>query len=624
MRLSTNLVDGMSHIRFERRDARRRPRITTLGAVSACVLAASCVEPQPQQQPPSQAQAQQLPGSQAPVPSPVLTAAVKQPATPPLPLLVKVGDSTAGNYLAGRLARKNRDYGNASKFLNHALLSDPENRDLLRRAFLASLAKGRFGQASDLARRIIDQDENASIANLVLLVGEISEGKFKLADERLSAMPKTGLNTYVVPLMLAWTLAGQEKTAEALDALSPLGSIQGFAVLHNLHAGLILDLGGDLAKAEERYRRATSGGSRATLRIVEALGSLLERRGKTEEARAIYGKYLQENPDSLMLTPALDRLEAGSPAPTLVRSAIDGAAEVLFNLAGTLTQENSAETALIYGRLALQMRPEYPIAQMLVGRILESLGRPRDAIDVYDAVSRSSSLSWSARLRKAASLETLGEEEQAIEQLRRMIDTDIARADVLVNLGDILRSKKRFGESVDAYDKAIGHIGAMKKRHWVLLYSRGIALERSKQWSRAEKDFLAALELNPDQPYVLNYLGYSWVDQGIKLDRAKTMIERAVELRPNDGYIVDSLGWALFRIREFPVAVRHLERAVELRPQDPTINDHLGDAYWRVGRRNEARFQWRRSLSLDPEPDQAERIRAKIKGGLTDPPQTSE
>jgi len=611
-------------MRLERREARHRPRITTFAAVSACVLAASCVEPQ--RQPPSQAQAQaqQQPDSHAPVQAPVLTAAVKQPATPPMPLLAKVGDSTAGNYLAGRLAQKNRDYGNASKFLNHALLSDPENRDLLRRAFLASLAKGRFGQASDLARRIVDQDVNASMANLVLLVGEISEGKFKLADERLSAMPRTGLNTFVVPLMRAWTLASQDKIAEAHVALSPLGSIQGFAVLHNLHAGLIHDLGGNLAKAEERYRRATGGGSRATLRIVEALGSLLERRGKTDEARAIYGKYLQENPNSLMLAPALARLEAGTPAPKLIRSAIDGAAEVLFNLAGTLTRENSAETALIYGRLALQMRPDYPIAQMLVGRILESLGRPKDAIDVYDAVSRISSLSWSARLRKAASLETLGEDEQAIEQLRLMIETESARADVLVNLGDILRSKKRFGESVDAYDKAIGRIGAMKKRHWMLLYSRGIALERSKQWPRAEKDFLAALELNPDQPYVLNYLGYSWVDQGIKLDRAKTMIERAIELRPNDGYIVDSLGWALFRIREFPVAVRHLERAVELRPQDPTINDHLGDAYWRVGRRNEARFQWRRSLSLDPEPDQAERIRAKIKGGLTDAPQSSE
>ncbi len=606
----------MPRIGFGRRDSGHRPYVAALAAVSTALLVAACGQSQPPPAP--------QPQSQSPSAPPILTAAVKQPATPTFPVLVRIGDSTAGNYLAGRFAQKNRDYGNASKFLGNALSSDPENRNLLRLSFLVSLAKGRFQAASDLGRRIVDQDKDAAMANLVLLIGEFKEGKFALAEERLSHMPRRGLSTFVVPLMRAWALAGQNKTADALEALSPLSSIQGFAVLHNLHVALIHDLGGDFAKAEEHYRLATGGGARVTLRIVEALGSLLERSGKVVEAKALYGKYLADNPDSIMLVPALARLDSGTPSPRLAATAIDGAGEVLFNLAGTLTRENSAETALIYGRLALQLRPDFPIAQMLVGRILESLGRQRDAIEVYDRVARSSSLSWSARLRKAASLETLGEDEQAIEQLRGMIEEKSARADVLVNLGDILRSKKRFAESVAAYDRAFGRIGALEKRHWTLLYSRGIALERSKQWQRAEKDFLTALELNPDQPYVLNYLGYSWVDQGIKLDRAKTMIERAVELRPNDGYIVDSLGWALYRIDEFPNAVRNLERAVELRPQDPTINDHLGDAYWRVGRRIEAGFQWRRALSLDPEPDQTEQIRAKIKGGLADPAKSSE
>ena len=173
-------------------------------------------------------------------------------------------------------------------------------------------------------------------------------------------------------------------------------------------------------------------------------------------------------------------------------------------------------------------------------------------------------------------------------------------------------------EAVKAYDEAVKRIGALERRHWSLLYTRGIALERSKQWPRAEADFLAALEFEPEQPYVLNYLGYSWVDQGINLERAQKMIERAVELRPNDGYVVDSLGWVLYRLGKFAGAVRELERAVELRPEDPIINDHLGDAYWRVGRRQEARFQWRRSLSLEPEDDLLAVLRDKIKAGLGD------
>ena len=398
MRQSSKSIDAIQQIESELQDETIRPRITTFAAVLACALVTGCDEPQVQ--------------------APVLTAAVNQPTTRPILQLIKVGDSTAGNYLAGRLAQNNRDYANASKFLSHALLSDPKNRNILRQAFLSSLAKGQFAKARDLARRIIDQDKNGSMADLVLLVGEIIEGKFKLADERLSKMPRNRLNTFVVPLMHAWTLAGQNKFNDALKKLSSLGSIQGFAVLHNLHAGLIHDLSGNLEKAEECYRLAADDSSRATLRVVEALGSLLERRIKTEEAREFYGKYLQENPDSKVLSPTLNRIEAGLSAPKLIPSAIDGAAEVLFNIAGTLTRENSAENALIYGRLSLQMRPDYPIAQLLVGRILESLERPKDAIDVYDTVSRTSPLSWSARLRKAESLENLGQKEQAIEQLR--------------------------------------------------------------------------------------------------------------------------------------------------------------------------------------------------------------
>ena len=161
-------------------------------------------------------------------------------------------------------------------------------------------------------------------------------------------------------------------------------------------------------------------------------------------------------------------------------------------------------------------------------------------------------------------------------------------------------------------------LGKLDKRHWTILYSRGISLERSKNWKRAEKDFKTALGLSPDQPYVLNYLGYSWVDQGVNLADARKMIERAVKLRPNDGYIVDSLGWAFYRLKKYEAAVKQLERATELRPQDPTINDHLGDAYWRVGRFMEAKFQWQRALNLKPEADQVLLIEKKLKLGLDD------
>jgi Flp pilus assembly protein TadD len=206
--------------------------------------------------------------------------------------------------------------------------------------------------------------------------------------------------------------------------------------------------------------------------------------------------------------------------------------------------------------------------------------------------------------------------EDAEAMLRKIVAEHPDDPDPLDELGDILRRREKFAEAVEAYDQAVARIGPLQPRHWRLLYARGIALERSKQWPRAEADFLQALTFEPDQPLVLNYLGYSWVEQGQNLDKAEAMIRKAVELRPNDGYIVDSLGWVLFRLGRHDEAVVHLERAVELKPEDPVINDHLGDAYWAVGRQREARYQWMTALASKPEPELKTAIEQKLEGGL--------
>lgn len=156
----------------------------------------------------------------------------------------------------------------------------------------------------------------------------------------------------------------------------------------------------------------------------------------------------------------------------------------------------------------------------------------------------------------------------------------------------------------------------MGRPNWVLFYQRGICYERSGEWAKAEADFFLALDMEPDQPLVLNYLGYSWLEMGLNYQEALDMIRRAVAARPSDGYIVDSLGWGYYRIGDFENAVKELERAVELRPVDAVINDHFGDALWRVGRKREAEFQWRRALSFDPEEKDAKRILRKLEVGL--------
>lgn len=526
--------------------------------------------------------------------------------------------SAAGKYLAGRFARRSRDFGNAAELLTDALSLDSANRKIRRQAFFSLVASGRLEQAAALARKIVGANAGEPISNLTLVVEDVRRGELDAAATRLTDMPRRGMNTFTSPLLLAWLRQAQGKTDEAVKALDSLSKVASFVGLRHLHVGLIEDLAGREAAADKSLSAAVK--STDSLRAVQAYGRFLERKGRTDEARTLYANFTKKNNDTEALDLALQRLKSGKKPARLISNAKEGMAEVFFNLSGTLAQGRSNDLALIYGRFALRLRSSFPLAQVLLGGLLESLDRKTEALALYDAVSPDSPLYWSARLRKAATLDDLERTDEAISQLQKMADERVDQSEPFIRLGDLFRAKKKYLDSVDSYSGAIKRIGSLSKSHWSLLYARGIAYERSKQWQNAENDFLRALELSPEQPFVLNYLGYSWVDQGKNLDRAKGMIERAVQLRPNDGYIVDSLGWVLYKIGEYDGAARKLERAVILRPEDPTINDHLGDAYWRVGRFHEARFQWNRALSLEPEKKDIPAIEKKLRKGLVDAP----
>ena len=552
-------------------------------------------------------------GCNAPQP-PIRLAAMdrEQPQTPIASGILLA--SAAGKYLAGNHAQRMRDFGAAADYLTDALTVDESNRNLRRRAFLAMLTSGQMEAAAKLARVIVKTDSELPLARLSLAVEDARAGKFDAAAKRYKRMPRRGVNAVMIPLLLAWTWAGQGDTEAALDSLAVLVKNGRFRVIHDLHAGLINEIGGNLAAAEKAYAQARD--RRLTLSVVQALGTLFERTGRSGKAKALYAEFLKSNPNTEIVEAALVRVAAGKRPERAVKDAYQGMAEVFYNIANTLTRGRAIERALIYGNFFLHMRPDYPVGQMLVAGTLELLERYDDAIKVYDGIKPDSPLRWTARMRKASNLDALGRTKAAIAELSSMSGEQVARSDALVELGDLLRGKKRYEEAITAYTDALPRIGEPKKRHWSLFYSRGISFERAKRWPDAEKDFLRALELNPDQPYVLNYLGYSWIDQGINMARARKMIERAVKNRPNDGHIVDSLGWALYRMGEYRAATRRLEQAVLLRPEDPTINDHLGDAYWRVGRQLEANFQWKRVLTLKPEADQILSIEKKIRDGL--------
>lgn len=530
--------------------------------------------------------------------------------------------SALGSYLAARHAQIQHDYGNAAQFLDRALVNDTSNYDLVRRAFLLRLSEGRIADAVPLAQRVVDIDGRSGLAALVLLEQDIKAARYDVAAQTAASMPRDGAQRFAVPLLQAWAEAGRGRPAPALQALDSMGGSNGLQPLRDLHAALVEDYADHVDDAVVSYQKLLGGTQPPTWRVTELAGNFFERHGRGEEARRLYQRSINLQGLGDMAAIGIARIDKGEIPPRLIVSPADGAAEGLFDLAGLLNQRDTADAALVYARLAVDLSPGFALAQLLIGEIRDSEDRPADALAVYQSVDPKSPFSWLARLRAALELDVLNRTDEAVAQLKVMAAERPARAEALVELGDILRAHKRFSEAAAAYDGAIGRTPSPQTSDWRLFYSRGVALERSGQWLRAETDLKRALDLQPDQPLVLNYLGYSWIDKGQNLRDALGMIQRAVQLRPNDGYIVDSLGWAFFRLGDFSQASRYLERAIELLPEDPTINDHLGDAYWRTGRIAEARFQWRRALQFQPEADEVKGIQGKLDRGLSALPET--
>ena len=520
-----------------------------------------------------------------------------------------------GDFLAGYHAEASGDQRGALMFYDAALNKGLEaSPDLHSRLYILNLTEGRLDGALAALQKVEDLGGTAPLANLARAVRALRDGDFDKAEALLGS-EDGGITRFVGPVMIAWARVGRgdmEGAREALDAMSENGEP---SPLQILHTALIAERAGNLTDARERYLKLKAEGG-LSVRSTELVGAFLERQGNTEGAREVYDALGQGADRDILISGLGERAKAGDAPKPDVTSAQDGAAEALYGVASVLLAQSAWESAVALAYMADDLRADFPPALLVAATALEQNGRRADANALYERVPTGSPFSWMARLRIADNLDRLDQTDRAVKVLSDMAleRPDLARP--LIELGDVLRRHERFSEAANAYTNAIARIDVIDETHWGIFYSRGIAFEQTKRWPQAEEDFLKALELSPDQPLVLNYLGYSWIDQGLHLERALKMIETAVEKRPRDGYIVDSLGWGLYRLGDYAGAVKHLERAVMLRPADPIINDHLGDALWQVGRVREARFQWERALSMEPDADLAKTIAKKLKDGL--------
>ncbi|MBX9910898.1 MAG: tetratricopeptide repeat protein [Beijerinckiaceae bacterium] len=533
-------------------------------------------------------------------------------------------DSLEGNYLAAIVAGAGRDLGAASTYLREAIKGDPQNADLLERGFVAFLADGAMSDAFRAAEKLVQRDASNGLAQLALGIRAIKLKNYQQARTHLQRGGRGRAADITATLLSAWSYAGSGQSTRALETLDRLRGEASYNLFRDYHAGLILDVAGRKADAEKRLRSAYDA-EKTTLRLVDLWARMQARNGNFEGAAATYGDFDRLLPNHPIIRDGLAKVAARETPPRQIGNAQQGAAEVLYGLASAGNRQGDEAAALLYLRLAIYLDPVHDLAILTLGDILERARQPEDAVSVYERMPPSSPLRSNAEIQAGLALETLGRSEEAVKHLKALIAERPNDVDALSALGNVYRSRKLFQEAAEVYDQAIGKLAAPGRANWDLFYFRGIARERIKRWPEAEADLRKALELMPEplgreRALVLNYLGYSLVDQHLKLDEALGMLRRAVELRPRDGYITDSLGWAYYRLGRYDEALRELERATELRPADPVINDHLGDVYWKVGRQLEARFQWNAARDLKPEPEDLEKILRKIERGLDDSP----
>ena len=499
------------------------------------------------------------------------------------------------------MAEGDLGYG-ADEFMK-ALRSDPGDADIRQQAFLAALLAGQ----PEAARLAAEEGSNPAAK---LLLGDLaaSRGAWDQAERQFSALPKQGLTDILKSLLLAWTEFGAGRSDSTLAEQHPYTDNERVRAIYTFHDALIADLAGRAADAGRLYAAATTEFGAPNLDLVRAYASWQARNGHEAEAHKTLGQLNGMGDELSIALPSLTAAITTRP----VRNATDGIAEVYLAFAVLLRQQDAGDFSNVMLRLALDLRPDFTAARLVAAEALEQGKHLDEAVAMLAPVPDTDPLLPSIELRRAELQDRLGNTDEALRIFARLEAAYPDRPEPWTLQGEVLRGKHRYAEATAAFTKALALMGPPERSHWPIYYERGIAEERSHQWPAAEADFLEALKLSPDEPSVLNYLGYSWTEQGHELDRAQQMIKRAAEQRPNDGAIVDSLGWVELRKGDVAGAVASLERAVEMEPEDPTINGHLGDAYWAAGRKLEADYQWRRALTLNPEPDDAAHFQSRL------------
>lgn len=524
-------------------------------------------------------------------------------APPPAP--------ATAEFLSARFAAEHHDLSKAADLFAAALDKDRGNPQLLSSAFFYAVAAGRVDTGVDYAKRLIAENPNQRVAYLCLAAAAMKRHDYRAARDQIARSRQDIVATYTVRLIDAWAAAGDGDRGAAQTILTELRHQSGTEAVATFNLALMADYFGDIASADTLYRGLMQGNATSP-RLIEAYGRFLERAGKPDAARALYEANKADASIMPIATAGLARLALGRKPAPIVATPEDGAAEAFLGIATTIGDETGADVSVVFLQLAKYLRPDFELADLMIADRFELVGNYDGAIAIYARMSQTSPYWRISALQSATDKLMAKRDAEAIADLQALVARFPDDINVWMMLGDANRQVKAYGAAITAYTKAIALVGKPEKKNWSLYFARATAAQSAGDWNGAEADLKLALELNPEEPQILNFLGYSWVDQKENLSKAVAMLEKANRLAPNDGYITDSVGWAYYRLGRYRDAVDKLEQAALLVPGDATINDHLGDAYWAAGRKREAGFQWNHALAFGPEADEKAKIEKKL------------
>ncbi|MCP2678418.1 hypothetical protein NHF45_02605 [Maricaulaceae bacterium NA33B04] len=536
------------------------------------------------------------------------------------PVFLPADERTQTSYgavLSASYANRVRDLDRSAELYGEALSFDPGSAHVTERAFLSALTAGDFRLADTAAAEAVAIEGASQLSHRYVDAARLAGARMRRGGEA-----ETGADAFsalIASIIADWEVAKGGRQARQTLATRMADEPMDVSGYRLVHRALILEAGGLFDEAEATYRAADAA---LNLRDFTAilLGEFLERRGRQDDAALVYQAQLTRSAPRAdpELAAALERVEAGARAPRLPNEQA-AAARALYAPAAFLVMQAPPEYAALYLRMIQRIEPGFARAGMALAELFEQLELEREALAAYDRLE-GSVYGYNAGVSAAWLRFRMGEDEAALSAIARLergapYDAELARA-------DMLRFSGRCEDALPIYLNVIdlSEAGDLPA-DWRHQFYAGICTETVHGFSAAEPYYVRALELAPEEPMVLNHLGYSWIVGGERVDEGVSLTEQAVALAPQNGSILDSYGWGLFKLDRRDEAVRWLERAAAQSPANATIQWHLGDAYAAVGRELEASFQWRRALALDPDPDEEALLQRRLDLGLAAGPE---